>query len=261
MKTLQETLATRVDIQNEDIEKIIERALRLQEETHQKAGDLSPSDVKDIASDLQIDPRLIEVAISQLKEERQEQRAKEAKEEQERKTQQAAQAQQRQRLLWSIGGGTIALLVLLLVMALSGRDELNGAHLEATQARERLENVLTRHADLAPQQLGLAGGELSVVSSLATALRNEKSIEQKLARFAELNTALGTALAALPPATTTEAIQQRQELRFQLEGAQNRVSTERGRYTEVVAAWQSIAQGSISAKLAIAFGFASDEKP
>ena len=261
MKTLQETLVARTDVKNDDIEKIIERAAQLQEETRQKAGDLSSSDVQDIASDLQIDPRFVEAAITQLKEEQRERLAREAREAHEKKAQQAAQAQQRLRLAWWLGGGALALLVFLFLLALSGREDVNSAHLAAIQARERLENVLSRHADLAPQMLGLAGGDPSAVSALATKMRQEQSVDQKLARFAELNTALSAALAALPPATTAEATQQRQELRFQLEGAQNRVSTERGRYTDLTAAWQNLSQGSVSAKLAITFGLAAGDKP
>jgi hypothetical protein len=256
MATLQETLTTRADVQNEDIEKIIERSLQLQEEARQKAGVLSNAEIKDIASDLQIDPKFVETAIAQIKIEQQERRAKEKEESLRRE----AQEQKKKRILMSLGGGALALLALLFLIALSGQGAINEAAQEATKARERLENVMSRHAEIAQQQISLAGGDTAAVASAAQALRNATDAEQKLSSFNSLNAAINAAAAALPLATTPEALQIRQELRFQLEGAQNRVSTERGRYIDAVATWNT-SRTSLSARLALFFGLASDKQP
>lgn len=260
MANVKEALLTRTDIANEDVEQIIARAQRLQEDANQKARGISSEDVKDIASELQIDPRFVEAAISQLKEEREEQRKAAERQAKEAEAKRKEQEARRKKLLVGAGASLVGLLALLFLLALTGSGAANDAHLAASKSRGNVEAVLTRHANLAPQMLSLSGGDPKKIAPLVGKLQEEKSIEAKLKAFEELNTALSIEIAALPAASTPEATTQRQELRFQLEGAQNRVSTELKRYNEAKANWES-ETSSLTGKLAVFFGLASGEAP
>lgn len=180
------------------------------------------------------------------------------------------------KLLIVLGG--LALLGVVLVMAAVGaynglvqRDQAVDA------AWSQVENVYQRRADLVPNLVRTVSGAANFEKSTLTAVTEARaSVGQlklpagtapndpaMLAQFEQAQGQLGSALSRLmvvveryPELRATEAFR---DLQVQLEGTENRIAVERGRYTAIVQDYNTSIRQIPGALFAAVFGF--DPKP
>ena len=139
----------------------------------------------------------------------------------------------------------------------------------------KVENQYQRRADLIPNLVntvkGYAAHESSTLEAVveARSKATQKTVEaenldaESLQKFqeaqVELSQALGRLLSITENYPDLKANENFRDLQAQLEGTENRISTERGRYSEMVASYNAMIRkfpGIITAKI---FGF--DAKP
>ena len=237
-----EQLRQRGGIREDEIDEIIELAAALQDEQRATAEGLRRADaLRRTAAELDIDPSLLDEAIT---------RHHQQKEGAARAAQQRKKAAGAASLI-ALGGMALLALVLGGTVAV-GTSAVRSAEAEVEHTRARLSAALDRQAQLAPQLLGLAGGDQSRLRAPMDAYAAAEGLDAQLAASAQLSAAMAEALGSLP-ASTGE--QQRLNLSYELTGAQNRISTEQGRYDAAVEAWRAEAQG-VPGRLAISIGLA-----
>lgn len=239
---LRETLAQREGLSDDDVQQVIGRAAQRQAEA---SGKTSQAEVEDIARQLDIDPIYVGDSLRELRLERQAAlRAKSATE------------ARKKRLTTNLVAGAAVFLAFFFLFALSGARPIKDARNRALDTGGRLAQVIDRQARLAPQLLALSGGRAP--ASLAEAQRQLEAAatpEEKLAASRQLSTALAEALATLPAPSSPAEESGRQELRFELTGAENRITTEQRRYEEAKNDWRAAAD-SLRGSLAITLGLA-----
>jgi LemA protein len=246
--SIRDELKARPGVSEEEIELVIERAARLKLEAEQRSRGASPEELKEIARELDIEPRFVDQALRQLREEQLKQRALEAEQKK------RALARRLQRRRWS-SIGAIVLLSALFLSLIAGRAGLASAERETAAAKVQLEGALSRQAELLPQLLAVAGGDTGALSGRRRAVLEARGVEEQLAASQALSEAMAEALAKLPPPVDEYAAQQRLSLQYEISGAQSRISVERRRYEEALGRWQAAAQG-LSGRLAIGLSFA-----
>jgi LemA protein len=228
-------------IPDDQMDDVIARAARLQEQARAGARDLTVAEVKEVGQELDIDPRFVDVALAELERERAE----------------AAVAKQRARTwrlrLAAAGGAVIALL---LVVAWSGAGGVRAAERRAEAAGTALTTVLDRQARLLPQLLALAGGASGELASHQRRLADARTLAERAAAADALAAAMATAVGRLPASRDPSQAQMRLSLQHELVGAQNRLTVEHRRYHEARAAWRAAVQGP-AARLAVLLGFAA----
>jgi hypothetical protein len=238
-----------------DIDDVIAIAARRQDDAREAAQGASRAEVAAVAAELDIGAEHVEAAIDELRA----RRAAEAK------ARAKAEAESAARRVWigravalvgvaAIGvgglgiGGTVGL-------AWLGAGGIRAAEAEAHAAESRLDAVLERQASLAPQLVGIAGGEGAELKELAKAVRSAPTVEGRLDAADELSAAMAERLGQLPPPATDAEATLRLQLHDEVTGSQNRISVELRRYREAVSSWESAASGPLGG-LAVTLGFA-----
>jgi hypothetical protein len=243
MNAIEDALRSREDVEDAEIGAIIELAAQLQDQAQRR---LSPSEVADIAEQLDIEPEFVEQAIA-LRREAVEREAVQAAE--------LAQARKQQLRVVGLAGAAVFGVLLLVggVVVRSGASKLDAAAVELDEQRGKLEQVLERSFAAAPQQLALVGGDGALLEPARAAYRGAADIEAKLGAARQLDDALAQALAKLPATQDQNEMQVRLNLHYELTGFDNRLATELDRY-EAARRRQAAAEAKLGAKLARALG-------
>jgi hypothetical protein len=239
MSAIEDALRSREDVEDAEIGAIVELAAQLQEQARRQ---LSPSDVADIAEQLDIDAEFVEQAIA-LRRAAVEREALQAAE-------RARARQQRIRVAGIAGAGVVAMLSLVgTIMVRSGANKLETATAAVAEQRGKLEQVIDRSFAAAPQQLALVGGDAKLLEPARAAYREAHDIEAELAAARQLDDALTDALTRLPATQDENETQMRLNLHYELTGFDNRLATELEHY-EAARARQAAVEARLGARVA-----------
>jgi hypothetical protein len=227
-----------------EMDEVIERAARLQEQARAGKRGFSVDEVKAVGQELDIDPRFVDAALEQLRTDRQQ------------AAQAAQQARARRNRLLKVGGAALgALLAVSFLVGWAGAGSVRSAGARAEVAQSALTAVLDRQVALIPQLLALGGGAAADVEAPRRRLQEAGDLPARTAAANDLQLAMANALARLPVPGDPALAQMRLSLQHELVGAQNRITIERRRYEEARAAWRAAAEAP-SGRLAVAFGLA-----
>ena len=216
---------------NDEVELVLKRAAELQNRVEAQGSLVDQNILEESAEEAGIQREYIEQAIQQLRAEREEQAVRRAS----------------QRRTVTIVGIIVA--VFLVILVWFSHSTLNRRLAAVEEKRAQLENVLQRRYDLIPNLIAVAKAsavhEKEVITSLG-ALHEEisraGSFDQKQALEAKLSdavTELMTVLRADPQASATVVFVR---LSDEMAGAENRISVERKRYNEAIAAYNRTAR-------------------
>jgi LemA protein len=143
-------------------------------------------------------------------------------------------------------GLAILAVVALLVLGIggwvvSGYNQLVTKKTEVDKAFAQIDNQLQRRADLIPNLVetvkGVAAQEQAVFGQIANAraaMAGARTPEQKIAAGQQMDSAIGRLLVVIENYPQLRSSESFMNLQVQLEGTENRLSTERGRYNETV---------------------------
>lgn len=211
---------------SKEVDDILQRAAELQHRAEQRKEGLSQAALEAGAEAAGIPGQFIEKAIRQLKTERE---------------QEAARRATRQRTLKKIG---ITAGVLLALTALLSYGALNRRMAEVEEKRAQLENVLQRRHDLIPSLLAIAktsvAHEKELVTSLSQvyqALNQVREFEERQRLEQELSSGIRRLLRVMRADPQSSSVTLFVRLSDEIAGAENRISVERKRYNEAVAAY------------------------
>jgi LemA protein len=167
--------------------------------------------------------------------------------------------------------GTIALV--LLVVAVSGYNRLVRLSQATDSGWAQVQNVYQRRADLIPNLVNTVSGAASFEKSTLTEItqarasvgkvqidaNNAPSDPSKLAEFqaaqGQLTSALSRLLVVVERYPDLKASANFRDLQSQLEGTENRISVERGRFNEAVQAYNTAIKSFPAVLYAGMFGF------
>jgi LemA protein len=212
---------------SKEVDDILQRAAELQHRAEQRKEGLSQAALEAGAEAAGIPGQFIEKAIRQLKAERE---------------QEAARRATRQRTLKKIG---ITAGVLLALTALLSYGALNRRIAEVEEKRAQLENVLQRRHDLIPSLLAIAKTSVAhekelLVTSLSQvyqALNQVREFEERQRLEQELSSGIRRLLRVMRADPQSSSVTLFVRLSDEIAGAENRISVERKRYNEAVAAY------------------------
>ena len=169
----------------------------------------------------------------------------------------------------------LALLVIIIGYGISINNKMVNADEAVMSQRAKVENQYQRRADLIPNLVNTVKGYASheketldaVVNARAKATQvtispdnlNEASLQKYQAAQGELSQALGRLLMVTENYPDLKANQNFLELQAQLEGTENRISTERTRYTDMVRDYNAMIRRFPASIIAGIGGF--DKKP
>lgn len=249
---IREELLRRGQVPASEVDDVIAEAGRLQE--HDRALNeqrATREELDKVASELDISPEYVQRALQKREEDRKAaERAAVEKAEAEKRS-----AQRRKLLLFGGLGVAGAVAVLALLLGLVGAGSVRSAAIDAHAAQAELVTVLERQASLAPQLVGLAGGDPGDLSSLASKVHDAGSLNDRIQAADALSTAMAKTLGQLPPPANDADAQLRLNLQYEVTGAQNRITVETRRYKEAEARWDGAAD-SITGRLAVGLGLA-----
>lgn len=249
---IREELLRRGQIPQDEVDDIIAEAGRLQEHDRALAEGRATQDELDrVASELDISPEYVQRALKKREEDRRVAAQKVLDEAEEAK---AAATRRRTLGLGALGVGGM-LLVSLLGLGLVGSSAVSGAASDTAAAAAELTVVLDRQASLAPQLVGLAGGDPGQLSALADKVRSAGDMSARIQASDALSTAMAKTLGGLPAPSNDAEAQLRLNLQYEVTGSQNRITVEARRYKEAETRWEQEA-GSFTGKLAVGLGFA-----
>ncbi|MEZ4269295.1 MAG: hypothetical protein R3F39_23300 [Myxococcota bacterium] len=247
--SLRDSLRVRQDVADDEIDAIIGLAGELSDAAREAQSRLSLDDVRDIARDVDIAPEFVERAIAVRKE----RRAQEVRDAEEA----AALARERGRrwrgVAIGVGIAAVAGVAVLLALGSSAASRVDAARADLSAAEAQVSAALDRQAALVPQLLAAAGANVEVTRSAAAGVANAADLESRLAASKRLQSALTDALGALPPTDSADKVQARQDLRYELTGAANRVAAESRRLATARAEVERASRG-FSARVAAFFG-------
>jgi LemA protein len=173
----------------------------------------------------------------------------------------------------AILGALLLLALVLLVSAAAGYNNLVRLSQAADKQWAQVQNVYQRRADLVPNLVatvsGAANFEKSTLTEVTAARASVGQVKlppntapddpAKLAEFdraqAQLSSALSRLLVVAEQYPQLRATENFKELQAQLEGTENRISVERGRYNEAVQAYNATVQSFPATFYAGALGF------
>lgn len=222
------------------MDRVIERASQLQERASAGAPGHALEDVKKVGEELDIDARFVDQALADLKAE--EDRV-------------AAERVHREAQVKKAGMVVAGVLAASLALGAVGAGGVRSAAGQADLARANLQTVVQRQTALVPQLLALAGGQAAGLADLQRAVDDAKDVDAQLRAADQLQLAMAQAVGSLPAAQNDSQSQQRLSLQHEMVGATNRVSTERRRYEEALAAWRQAASSGLG-RLGVAVGLA-----
>ena len=246
-----EQLRRRPDVPDEDIDDIIAIASELQEADRRADESATVEEIEAVAAELDIDPSYVEKAIATLEGRRAEQAAS---------AEQSREQASRSRARWARAGRWLAmglgiLMLLTSGVALRGRSQLAAASANVRGAEASLQVAVERQAALVPRLVALQGGDASRLASLAGAVREAEGAIAQVDASAALDQALAEELGKLSSSSSADDLI---ELRYEIVGSQNRISTEQRRYAEALAEWEGVAQ-QWGPSLALRVGLAEDQ--
>ena len=233
-------LHQREDVPDEDIPELIALAEQLQDEADGEWGDVTPSELKQAAEELDIRPEFIDRAIDGLAARRQREQA-EAKN----------RALRRKNMLRGLGAALLALCLGAGALGLTGASAVSSRHSQVLRAEAAVEVVIERQASLVPQLLALSGGDAATLDTAIQKVHAQDSIDAKLRASSELSAAMAQQLAQVE-GTDSSVVQ---DLGYELTGTQNRISTETRRLRQAQSSHQQAAS-SLSGKMAVRLGLA-----
>jgi LemA protein len=162
--------------------------------------------------------------------------------------------------LWLWGG--VAIVVLIVLWCFSSYNSLVSLNEQINGQWAQVENQYQRRLDLIPNLVssvqGIMTQEKTIFEDLAAArsrYAGATTVNDKAAAASQVESSLGRLLAIVesyPQLKSSEAVQ---TLMAQLEGTENRVSTERGRYNDVVRVYDTQIKTFPAALVAGIFGF------
>ena len=243
---IHESLQSRPDIPDEDVDDIVALAAALQDEEQKLDAGASASDIARVAAELDIDSRFVETAIEQWR------AAKQAD------ADQAALDARTQSRTIKMFASTVALVMVVvissaLILGTVGSSNLKAADIAVETAQTQLEVVLDRQIALAPQLVIAGGGSTERVAHIAETLSRETDIDARLRGSTELGVEMSRSLAEAPSDATDATAQMRLNLQYELTGTQNRISTETQRLREAQDA-HARAATSLTGRLATQLG-------
>ncbi len=249
---IREELLRRGQVPQDEVDDVIAEAGRLQEHERALAENRATREELDrVAGELDISPEYVERALKQ----REEARRAAAQRVLDEAAAMKASAQRRKVLGLGALGVAGVLGASLLGLGWIGSDAVSDAAAETAQAEAQLTAVLERQASLAPQLVGLAGGDPGQLSSLAAKVREAEDLSERLAASDALSIEMATTLGGLPAPENDATAQLRLNLQYEVTGSQNRITVESRRHQEAVARWEQAA-GSLTGKLAVGLGLA-----
>ncbi len=158
--------------------------------------------------------------------------------------------------------GAIAIVVLIALWAFSGYNSLVTERQNVDTAWSNVETVYQRRFDLIPNLVntvkGAAGFEqdtLIAVTEARTQWQNADSREDRVEAANEFDGALSRLLVTVEAYPQLQATQAFRDLMTQLEGTENRISTERRDYNEAVRTYNLTVKRFPGAILAGVFGY------
>jgi LemA protein len=177
-----------------------------------------------------------------------------------------------------IAGGGVVLLVVILVLSLIGSyNHLVGLSQQVNSQWAQVQNVYQRRADLIPNLVQTVQGSANFEKSTLEAVTEARAsvgkvtidsskapsdaatLQQFQAAQGQLSSALSRLLVVSEAYPDLKSSQNFRDLQAQLEGTENRISVERGRFNDVVQAYDTSVHSFPSALTASMFGFA--DKP
>jgi LemA protein len=155
-------------------------------------------------------------------------------------------SERRERKMWYIGGILLGTVLLLGLVYFLLRNSLMNSYHEVEKSWAQVENVCQRRADLIPKLISISQSQanhnqkaVEKLKSLQEDIKKNKGDVEKYAKQQEeMNKLLTQLLSEVGNQTGGDEGSLRQQfndLRAQIEGAENRISVERKRYNEAVA--------------------------
>jgi LemA protein len=224
-------ILTQEGFPSKEVDDILQRAAELQHQAEQREEGLSQEALEAGAEAAGIPGQFIEEAIRQLEAEREQETARRAA---------------RQRTLKKLG---VTVGILLALIALISYGALNRRMAEVEEKRAQLENVLQRRHDLIPSLLAIAKTSATHEKELVTflsqvyqALNQVREFEERQALEQELGTGIRRLLRVMRADPQSSSVTLFVRLSDEIAGAENRISVERKRYNEAVAAYNRTAR-------------------
>jgi LemA protein len=250
-------------ISKEDLDDIIGIASLL-EEKEQDAERISLEEVQSVASELGISPDKVQEALTFLQNRRKEEKEKQELEKKQRK--------QSITIVAALSAGMALMCVIcIFIMASSASSSLEAVaeviqekQQQMTKSKAQLNNVLDRQAQLIPQLTAMMGGDVSALEQSQKKLSLEKDIDKKLQLSQQLTFDISKAIGALPTPANAADSQKLLNFQYEVTGSQNRISTEKKRYDEILVElttaqqeWDKKSSG-LGARLSLSIGMSED---
>lgn len=162
------------------------------------------------------------------------------------------------KIIWII----IVIAVILGFWAIASYNSLVRSNEAVATQWSQVETQYQRRFDLIPNLVESVKGVLNQEQEIFTALANARSgyagaktVDEKIAAAGQVETSLGRLLAIVENYPQLKSSETMQTLMAQLEGTENRISTERGRYNEAVMAYNLKVKTFPNSLFAGVFGF------
>lgn len=251
-----EALLGRADVAAEDVDDVIGIASELQQADRDAVERPTADEVRAVASELDIDPKYIDAAITELGRRRTE------KDRVDRlMTLQARERRWKLTVGVATVGGAVALLFCgQVAVAWSAAGDLGAARVNLEASASYLDVVLDRQAALVPQLVALGGGDPAAIELAARELSSSEGLDARLEASRKLDQELAGVLADLPPPATETQATELLGLTHEITGIQNRKSTELQRFAEARRQWE-LAADRAGAGFALRVGLATAPDP
>ena len=166
-------------------------------------------------------------------------------------------------VLFGVIGGIVAILLILIFWFVGTYNYLVTLNTNIDKSWAQVENQYQRRVDLIPNLVntvkGAANFEQSTLEDI-TKLRSQwqtaPTVNAKVQTANQIESAISKIIAVAEAYPQLTATQNFKELQVQLEGTENRVATERGRFNEAVGAYNIAIQKMPSNIIAGMFGYA-----
>ncbi|MGB9596317.1 MAG: LemA family protein [Candidatus Poribacteria bacterium] len=229
---------------DKEVSAILERASKLQREADAEKQGISSADLKAGAEEVGISQEFIDKAIQQLKSEQEENIRRKKK-----------------MLIW-IGIPAVTFAFIVIIMAVSVYNVLNGQISKVEEKRAQLENVLQRRYDLIPNLIAVAKASaihnekiITSISSTIKEINESKSFDDKKKLEDELSLSVRQLMTIMQTDPTTSSNSMFIRLSDEMAGAENRIAVERKRYNEAVSNYNRLAKSFPSNIFRVFFGF------
>ena len=229
---------------DEEVEAILERASKLQQEADLERQSINRSDLKAGAEEVGISQEFIDKAIQQLKSEQREKTKRKKK-----------------MLIW-IGIPLAILAFIVIIMAVSVYNMLNGQMSIVEEKRAQLENVLQRRHDLIPNLIAVAKTSaihdekiIESISSVIKGIKESKNFDDKKKLEDTLSSSVQQLMTAMQNDPMTSSNTMFIRLGDEIAGTENRISVERKRYNEAVSNYNNLAKSFPNNIFRSIFGF------